>query len=237
MNKLFSNSNRIEIEHPDHFPKETQYSDWNLKILPMRQSLLYGYDCLIVAINRIKDPSDIKTELTRIAESIASFVLNKNTDRSVLEAHWKRAIKIALDNEEGKVTYWSARTIRSIMDASFAYLANNHYGVGDAIGWAATNAARAYDCINMSKSYSIKEIMDLYEETYPVYNTIPEHYKNQNTIGIAKEIVETRNFSLMSILADAIVDTECPQWYEFKLRNTKVNGLSNWTLYNLAIGD
>lgn len=72
-------------------------------------------------------------------------------------------------------------------------------------------------------------VTKLYQQTQP---NVPfhKHYRTPDTIGLAREINETKDFGLMPLLADAIMDLGAENTDSIR----KGKGLSNWALYHLA---
>lgn len=88
-------------------------------------------------------------------------------------------------------------------------------------------------------THDVDRIQNTWEEIEGIYSRAhsdirwAKEWANTNTIGIANEIKEENDFSLMPLLADAMEDAGCSD--EVTLQNIRTGpfGLSNWTLYNL----
>lgn len=190
-----------------------------INLLPIKQQVLYAIDCafLILPIWQKSYPEN------KCPEEAIKLAL-----KSVLEGNVKEkelvVVAATVSNTARQVPSPSAETntvyaainvalaAKTVINYTASKTANTIYWTANTITW--------------------KSVKDLYNQADQPFK---EHYRTPDTLGLAKEIINNKDFSLMPVLADALIDLGCPEEQADLVRNNK--SYSNWTLYNLVIGD
>lgn len=221
-----------------------------LNELPKKQILLYGCDLIRHAItvygsigenlklvenalSAVADYSFLKTD-SSLVRTISKEISDKYSD-SLRE---NSQIGFLPGNIEDKISSsirWGSIGILYMVETLCNGLLSKNMQIIKNIPISHEASSVGLICFKTATAYFLQEdwtkVLRLYDEMYNNGATFHPHYKTSDTVGIAEEIVEKRNFSLMCILADAITDCGCPEEDALLVRDG--TGLSNWALYNL----
>lgn len=190
-----------------------------IKLLPSKQAVFYAIDCAYLSLTKWDMERTEPIDALRIA--LAAIQLPESVTPQTIRHYAEGCFNLNLnrDIEEFDCSFYAVQAAGSAAWAAWQFF------VPPGPEYSSNPESRAayYSARSLN---NWEPIVNLYNQANQVWE---EQYRTPDTVGIAREIIRTRNFDLMSILADAIIDLGGDDTY---IRNAK--GLSNWALYYLT---
>lgn len=202
---------------------DVKYRTNMLKLLKKKQRIFYVADCAMLALPVWENKHLKDSRLRDALECKIQLLFAKGEEKKVFKEKLSNLSSVSymaffdsLSDNSDSPQYLAASLVWAVSSINIDYTttvaANLTENAGNALNDWNSVSKLYFQALNESLSFS-------------------EDYKTKDAIGLSREIDATRDFTLMPVLADALIDAGCPEYNVRVVREG--TGLSNWALYHL----